>query len=112
MPTTHKVKSWEHLYRPLAAGLKTHDLRLNDRRYEVGDTLHAQEYDALNPHGPRYTGRELKATITYITGSTGLDATPCAVSTAVLPKDYVILSVMVTEIFDRTTGMWVRTSNA
>jgi hypothetical protein len=72
----------------MIAGRKTHDIRLNDRDYAVGDQLLLQEYDAIGETG--YTGREAVFDITYITGH---KAAPCAVSTAVLPKEYVVLSV-------------------
>lgn len=85
--TTHTVRSWSHLFEAMRKGLKTHDLRLNDRDYKVGDILLLQEYDNIDAC---YTGRELQMQITYITGR---QAVPCAVSTAVLAPDYVILSV-------------------
>ena len=85
---THVVRSWAHLYDAIEIGLKTHDLRKNDRDYQVGDQLVLQRYD--NTTG-RYTGQEQKVKITYITGR---DHVPCAFSSAVLPNDYCILSIM------------------
>lgn len=86
---THIVRSWMHLYQPMAAGLKTHDLRLNDRDYQVGDRLLMQEYD---PAKGALTGQETLVEITYITGR-GEGHSPCAVSSVVLHPDYVILSI-------------------
>jgi hypothetical protein len=83
----HDVRSWSHLFQEMQAGRKKHDLRKNDRDYKVGDLLMLHEYDNING---RYTGRKLALNITYITGRT---AVPCAVSSAVLDNDYVILSV-------------------
>jgi hypothetical protein len=85
---THKVRSWNYLFEPMRKGLKTHDLRKNDRDFKVGDRLLLQEYDQTLA---QYTGRELLMDITYITGRL---AVPCAVSTAVLHEDYVILAVV------------------
>lgn len=83
----HEVRSWTHLFQEMKAGRKTHDLRKNDRNYQVGDVLMLNEYDNVTG---RYTGQKLAMHITYITGRA---AVPCAVSSAVLDNDYVILSV-------------------
>lgn len=83
----HNVRSWGYLFEEMRAGRKTHDLRKNDRDYQVGDHLRLQEYDQVRA---RYTGRELLMEITYITGRATV---PCAVSTVVLHEDYCILSV-------------------
>ena len=84
--TEHHVKSWKHLYWPIAHGLKTHDLRINDRNYKVGDILILEEYDI---EAGEYTGNSTKVQVTYITSN----QFPCAFSSAVLPKDYAILSI-------------------
>lgn len=86
---THKVRSWKHLFQPMLDGIKTHDLRVDDRNYKVGDFLHLQEYDI---EAGAYTGREFLMEITYITGR-ALGQSPCAFSGAVLHPSYVILSV-------------------
>lgn len=86
---THKVRSWKHLFQPMIDGIKTHDLRVDDREYKVGDFMQLQEYDI---EAGAYTGREALFEITYITGR-GSGQSPCAVSTAVLHPAYVILSV-------------------
>ncbi len=87
--TEHTVRSWCHLYGPMMEGRKTHDLRKDDRNYKVGDTLKLEEYDITKG---AYTGRWCRMKITYITGR-GESQNPCAVSSAVLPPEYVILSV-------------------
>ena len=86
MRKEHKVKSWRHFYEAIYEGKKTHDLRLNDRDYNVGDILVLQEYDNIKGE---YTGSQLKAEITYMTDN----RIPCAFSSAVLPKEYCILSI-------------------
>lgn len=85
---THHIKSWLHFFQAIKDGRKLHDLRSDDRNYRVGDICVLQEYD--NVHG-FYTGAEVRAEITYITGR----ATPCAFSSAVLAPGYVILSLRV-----------------
>lgn len=84
----HRVKSWSHLFVPIVEGRKVHDLRVDDRGFEVGDIMVLQEYDVISG---TYTGRETRREITYITS----DKFPCAFSSAILPKPYVILSLRV-----------------
>lgn len=83
---THFVKSWSHFFQEIVAGNKLHDLRLNDRDFQVGDQLVLEEYDNING---RYTGERAQTIITYITNK----RVPCAFSSAVLPADYCILSI-------------------
>lgn len=86
--TEHVCKSWPVFFQAIRNGYKTHDLRKKDRNFKVGDTIILQEYDPF--HG-KYTGQECVAEITYITSN----ETPCAFSSAVLDKDYCILSLAV-----------------
>jgi hypothetical protein len=57
-----------------------------DRDFKVGDTILLQEFDNVNG---AYTGEELLVEITYITSRN----TPCAFSSAVLDREYAILSL-------------------
>jgi len=85
--TVHYVKSWSYLYAAAVAGVKTHDIRdRTERDYKVGDTLVLQEFDQSTG---RYSGREQRFEITYITDRD----VPCALSSAVLARDYCILSI-------------------
>lgn len=86
MSKTHEVKSWSHFFDAIVAGDKKHDLRKNDRDYNVGDKVVLRRYDNINGI---YTGQEATAEVTYITDN----RVPCAFSSAVLPKDYCILSL-------------------
>lgn len=83
----HNVKSWKHLYDAAINGLKTHDVRIMDRDYRVGDTLVLQEYDWATKS---YTGRETEFEITYITSQAHV---PCAFSPVVLHPQHAILSI-------------------
>lgn len=85
----HECRSWVHLFTPILDGAKTHDLRIDDRNYRVGDRILLREYDISVG---RYTGRKVTVEITYITGRNEGQC-PCAFSSAVLPRDYVILSI-------------------
>lgn len=87
---THHVKSWSHFFDAIKDGKKTHDLRKDDRGYEVGDYLVLQKYDFVSG---KYTGDAVVAEITYITNN----RFPCAYSSSVLPHDYCILSLKLLE---------------
>jgi hypothetical protein len=84
--TTHKVKSWPHLFEAIRSGEKKHELRKHDRDYRVGDTMVLQEFD---PAVGSYSGREVEAVITYITSA----KEPCALSDAGLVQGFCILSI-------------------
>jgi hypothetical protein len=85
--TRHVLKSWVDLFEPIAEGRKTHDLRVLDRNYQVGDTCLLREYDPLEMG---YTGRECIVEITYITSSQHQE---CAVSPTALHRATGILSI-------------------
>lgn len=83
----HHVKSWVHLFQAFIRGEKTHDIRVLDRDYQVGDYLHLNEYDA---YAKEYTGRSGYALITYITSAQHV---ACAFSPKVLDRAYGVLSI-------------------
>lgn len=82
----HTLKSWPQFFDPIIAGVRTHELRRNDRRFVVGDLLDLREFD---PDALTYSGRSVQATITSITST----VEPCAVSDEALNPDFCILSV-------------------
>jgi len=82
----HRVKSWPRFFEAIRSGARTHELRKNDRSYEVGDILHLEEYD---PDSGAYSGRTCYAEITSMTAT----HEPCAVSAEGLHRDYCILSI-------------------
>jgi len=61
---THNLKCWPEFFEKLMTGEKTFDIRLNDRDYQVGDTVKMREY---NPDTREYTGRGMDFNIKYIT---------------------------------------------
>lgn len=70
---THKLKCWPKYFEHLLDGTKNFEYRINDRDYQVGDTLVLREWPFNpkfqardKPQGNRYTGRELTATVTYV----------------------------------------------
>mgnify|MGYP000122885120 FL=1 len=60
---THALKTWPEFYEQVEKGLKSFELRKNDRNYKLGDDLILQEY---NPEKKEYTGKEWKGTISYV----------------------------------------------
>lgn len=82
----HNVRSWSHFFQAIKAGVKTHDLRKNDRGYQVGDHLLLHEYNNIDGCT---TGERICVEITYITDNNH----PCAFSSAVLDRAYCILSI-------------------
>lgn len=84
---THEVKSWVHLFQAFRRGEKTHDIRVMDRDYQIGDIVNLNEYDKFTES---YTGRVEHGEITYITSN---DHVACAFSTSVLHPQYAILSL-------------------
>lgn len=74
-------------YKDIKTGERTSDIRLNDRRYAVSDTMILQEFD---PVKFEYTGNEMEVEITYIQTN---KSNPCAISQFALHDDYVVLSI-------------------
>ncbi len=83
----HVVKSWSMFYRDIEKGIRTADIRLNDRRYAIGDTMELNEFD---PVKFEYTGNKMEVEITYIQTN---KSNPCAISQFALNDAYVVLSI-------------------
>lgn len=60
----HELKLREQFYGSVLAGLKTFEVRFNDRNYQVGDVLVLKEWDWVQE---RFSGREIEKEVTYIT---------------------------------------------
>jgi hypothetical protein len=84
---THKLKILPEYFIAVQKGIKTFEIRKNDRNYQVGDRLILQEYYNYAPNEFKlkgcYTGNEITKKITYILegGQYGLE------------EGYVILSI-------------------
>jgi hypothetical protein len=59
---THELKILPEYYDAVEAGIKTFEIRKNDRDYKVGDFLRLREWVA----GSWYTGREITKQVVYI----------------------------------------------
>ena len=81
----HKLKTWRGYFEDVEKGIKTFELRKNDRGFVVGDILLLQEW---NKNKEEYTGNELRFKISYILhgGSFGLDEGFCIMSLAELGR--------------------------
>lgn len=60
----HELKIWPEYFDAVEAGLKTFEIRQDDRGFKSGDVLSLCEYD---PADDRYTGRMLRRRVTYTT---------------------------------------------
>lgn len=60
-PVIHDVKLLSEYYVLVAAGIKTCEVRKNDRDYQPGDVLRLHEFD-----GVMLTGKILRAKITHV----------------------------------------------
>jgi len=72
----HELKTWPAPFQAMALGLKPFELRKDDRGYRVSDLLVLKEWDpqaadngGSEEHG--YTGRSIRARITYVTRGAG-----------------------------------------
>lgn len=59
----HNLKTIQPYFDEVKAGRKTFEVRLNDRDFQVGDTLILCEY---KPENKEYTGQEVEFDISYI----------------------------------------------
>lgn len=59
----HDLKTWPVYFNAIWKGLKTFEVRLNDRRFRYGDLLILREWDPLLEE---YSGQVVEAIVTYI----------------------------------------------
>jgi len=79
---THELKILPQYYSAVVSGLKTFEVRYNDRDFKVGDTLILKEYNGVS-----YTGRKTNVVVTYIVD----DPSYCK-------EGYVIMSIVLENI--------------
>lgn len=66
----HLLKTWPCYFEAVQSGLKTFEIRKDDRGFEVGDLLILEEYIPLEesiPDSGRHTGRQVYMQISYLT---------------------------------------------
>jgi hypothetical protein len=80
----HELKTWPDPFAAVLDGTKTHEIRVADRPYAVGDVLHLREWDPATAWMTTagYTGREVRVEVTYLTtgGSWGMPEDRCVMS--------------------------------
>ena len=60
----HELKILPQYYQAVVKGIKTFEIRNNDRNYQVGDRLILKEYDPLKQI---FTGNEIEKEVVFIT---------------------------------------------
>lgn len=76
----HELKLNHEFYPLVIKGIKTFEIRKNDRNYQEGDELLLKEWDQLNEE---YTGREVYVRVKFLItgGQFGIE------------KDHVVMSI-------------------
>jgi len=63
---THHLKTWPEYFKAIKDGIKTFELRKNDRDFKVGDLLVLEEIDEPDSFTGKYTGNAISVRVTYI----------------------------------------------
>jgi hypothetical protein len=90
LATEHGLKTWPRHFQAIWVGEKAFEFRYDDRHYKVGDILYLKEWVPQltynENHEGYYTGREIKALVTY---KLGMDEE----QPEFVPDDWVIMSI-------------------
>jgi hypothetical protein len=78
--TMHELKCWPAYFQAVLDGVKTFELRYNDRDFHAGDVLHLREW---SPETREYSGREVYCDVPYLLNGVSVGEV----------DDYVILSI-------------------
>lgn len=91
MSKVHELKSLPCFFIPLQDGIKTFEVRQNDRDFKAGDVLILKEYrsDIL-----KYTGRQVERLVTYVLKPNEFTGVS---ESYVIPDDYCIMSLAVSK---------------
>ena len=60
---SHELKTWPEYFHAVRCGVKTFEVRKNDRDFQVGDVLDLLEYE---PDKQKYVGRKVTRYVTYV----------------------------------------------
>ena len=82
----HALKTLPEFFKALAAGVKSFEIRKNDRDFQVGDSIVLKEWDNI-----KYSGREIQAIIKYMLDDAFIG----------LAEGYVAFSFGILKIIDR-----------
>jgi hypothetical protein len=69
--TTHELKCWPEYFQATLDGIKTFELRSDDRDFQVGDALYLREWIPADPNAGNggkgeYSGRNLTLDVLYV----------------------------------------------
>jgi len=82
---THVLKTHPEYFQAIADGVKTFEVRKNDRDFKVDDVLQITEYD---PTTDSFSGRIRHLKVTYILDNSNFGVQPGFVVMAVMPIRY------------------------
>jgi len=68
--TRHVLKCWADQFEALRVGVKTHEVRPDDRHFAVGDVLDLVETKPRGSGGDLVTGRKASYYVTFVTRGT------------------------------------------
>lgn len=81
---THELKTWPEYFIQVGAGQKQFEVRKDDgRNFAIGDNLQLKEWD---PKTEMYTGRLIRARVTYIYRGEMVAPGHCILSIKKLPN--------------------------
>jgi hypothetical protein len=78
----HSLKCWPEPFEAIVRGAKRHEYRLDDRAYNVGDTLTLMEWD---PETRSFSGRVARVRVTYLTRGPEFGVSPGYIAMSIAP---------------------------
>lgn len=88
---THSLKSWPNFFEKIREGVKTFEIRRDDRDFQIGDLLQLQEYDMSRE---LYSGNFLTMRISYLLRSPHFGLQDGYVAIGIVPYKSTVRSVM------------------
>jgi hypothetical protein len=76
----HYLKTWPHYFKEVVDGIKTFEIRKNDRDFRIGDVIILREW---NKKTESFSGKEKRVWISYVMELDGFGL-----------KDYVAMSIV------------------
>ncbi len=83
IPADHELKVWPEYFAGLVSGAKSFEVRRDDRGFAVGQVLRLREWSADGG----YSGRELRARVTYLLRGPAFGVEAGHVVMALVPAD-------------------------